>query len=95
MMEEAVGIDLPGDVLTRKRRKRADTATGIVTIALLITAIAMADGIMAMDTKVAVSATAMAVRPVGHTAIKCKRYTNGEEENYKQTGAVWHSLLLR
>ena len=54
-----------------------ENAMVTATIALLITAIATAGGIMATGISTGASVAVMAARPVGHTVIKCNRYTNG------------------
>ena len=61
MTGEALVIDLPGDILTKERRKRADIATGIAIIALRTTVIAMVVGITVTVISGAVSVVAMAV----------------------------------
>ena len=66
MTAEALAIDLPGDILTRKRRKRADTATEIATIALRTTDIAMVVGISVTATNGDVNAVATAAEEVSH-----------------------------
>ena len=66
MTAEALAIDLPGDILARKRRKRADTATEIATIALRTTDIAMVVGITVTATNGDVNAVATAAEEASH-----------------------------